>query len=207
MLQVTPFRVRRILGLGGRVIAGTFLVGMCMASSCWPTGTDAGTTTDGGSVSGPSLEITVDGTHVGPYTLSGNNASLVDTKDSFGQLAQSVITLQLSATGGGITEGWVIQVERFGSNLVPFGANPYTIEEDTGATPDRTATLPGLTTITAGNLTLQCGSADCQGLFVIDVIDAAHIEGYFTATMTNPQDGQQSSVVVTFYAPWTTYSP
>lgn len=207
MHHVIPRRLARIVGLAVRTIVGTLFVGTCMASSCWPTPDGTMSNGDAGMMSGPSLELTVDGAHAGPYPLSSYTAALVDSRDQFGQLVASTITLQLAATSGAMSYSWSIEVERYGASLVPFGANPYTIEENSGSTPDRTATLTGQATIAAPGGSLQCGTADCQGLFVIDVIDAAHIEGYFTATMTNPQDGQQSSVVVTFYSPWTTYSP
>lgn len=188
----------------GRLVAGLFLAGMCMGSSCYPDSTDTSTGGTGGG--GPSVEVTVDGTHAGPYVAAADAyADLSTERDGTDQIVST--TLVLHATG--VTKATCdLTVQRFGSGIAPFSAQPYTlIVPTTSLTPDRTASLAGQIVVTGGSLTLTCGGNDCAGLFVINVIDATHFEGYLTATMADPSDGQTSSVVVTFYVPWRRYSP
>ena len=188
----------------GKIAAGVFFTGLCMGSSCFPA--DTSTSTDGAGGGGPSIEVTVDGAHAGPYT-AGTDAYAdyrVD-RDASGQV--STATLVLHATG--VTKATCdLTLQRFGSAIPPFSANAYSIiVPTTNSTPDRTASLAGQIVVTGGVLTLTCGGNDCAGLFVVNVLDSTHVEGYLTATMADPSDGQTSMVVVSFYVPWRTYSP
>ena len=188
----------------GRLVAGVFVTGLCMGSSCYPDSTDMSTGGTGGGT--PSIEVTVDGTHAGPYAAADDAyADLHTERDATNQVVST--TLVLHATG--VTKATCdLTLQRFGSAIAPFSAQPYNIiVPTTSSTPDRTASLAGQIVVTGGTLTLTCGGSDCAGLFVINVIDATHLEGYLTATMADPSDGQKSMVVVSFYVPWRNYSP
>ncbi|MEO6951261.1 MAG: hypothetical protein ABI321_05555 [Polyangia bacterium] len=195
----------RITHTLGKVAAGILFTGLCMGSSCFPT--DTTDTTDGGTGGGgPSIEVTVDGAHAGPYAAGADAyADYTVERDGADQVASA--TFVLHATG--VTKATCdLTLQRFGSAIAPFSANAYSIiVPTTNNTPDRTASLASRIIVTGGNLTLTCGGDDCAGLFVINILDATHVEGYLTATMADPSDGQTSSVVVTFYVPWRHYSP
>lgn len=188
----------------GKLAVGVFFAGLCMGSSCYPP--DTSTSPGGTGGGGPSIEVTVDGAHAGPYVAGADAyADYRVDRDASGQV--STATLVLHATG--VTKATCdLTLQRFGSAIPPFSANAYSIiVPTTNSTPDRTASLAGQIVVTGGNLTLTCGGDDCAGLFVVNILDATHVEGYLTATMADPSDGQTSMVVVTFYVPWRAYSP
>lgn len=191
----------------GRSALHVLLLGLCMGSDCFPTGGADGGGTPGGYVGlgAPGIELTVDGTHVGPSpATSAAYADLSNTRDESGRLVSS--DLLIHATGGIATCD--LHLSRFGAGISAFSALPYRVVTATSnATADGTASPVGIISVTAGGLTLQCNGADCNGLFTINVLDAKHLEGYLTGTLSDPSDGQASSVVCTFYVPWRTYQP
>lgn len=190
-----------------RALLQVLLLGMCMGNDCFPTGTGDGGTPSTGYVGlgAPALELTIDGTHVGPSpATAGAYADLTSFADGLGRRQST--DLFIHATGGIATCD--IHVSRFGTNIGPFSALAYRlVTPSSGVTADGTASPVGKVSVTAGGLTLQCNGTDCNGLLNINVLDAAHIEGYLTGTLADPSDGQASSVVCTFYVPWRTYQP
>jgi hypothetical protein len=202
----------RPMSLGRRAIH-TFAIAtsvfLCMGSSCLDDVLGTNTGTDGGTpvtvLSGPQLEVTVDGVHVGPEVLSaGSYADFVDTAASFGN-SSSTLSIHAVTTDA----SFVFAVDVFGDSIQPIHAASYALETSTGsATDNGSASLDGAPQVTAGQLTLECDDGTCGGgVLTITVMDTAHVEGYLSATMANPSDGQESMVVVTFYVPWQTYSP
>jgi hypothetical protein len=182
------------------------LLGLCMGSDCFPDSTtDGGTGTNYVGLGMPGLEVTVDGTHVGPSAATTDaHADLTANADGLGRVQST--DLAIHATGGIATCD--IHVSRFGAGISPFGQLAYRLVTPTGnSTADGTASPVGAVSVVAGGLTLQCNGSDCNGLLNINVLDSAHIEGYLTGTMSDPSDGQSSSVVCTFYVPWRTYQP
>ena len=100
-----------------------------------------------------------------------------------------------------------MHVSRFGANVLPFRAAPYAIRTPLGdTTPEGTVSPSGPITVVAGQLTLQCGGAEC-GSLVPTILDDKHVEGYLSGSLADPSDGQVSSVVCTFYVPWRIYQP
>lgn len=177
----------------------------CIGSdSCFP----ASGGVDGGYVGlgTPSLEVTVDGTHVGPAAASaGSYADLVTNRAQAGggddqSLAVHVVTA---------SSGFDLHVSRFGPSVPQLGAGAYRLETAlAAATAEGTASPVGTPSVTAGALTLACAGSGCDGgVLAITVLDAVHLEGYLTAQMADPRDGQVSSVVASFYVPWRTYQP
>ena len=191
----------------GRVVFAILLLGNLMGSDCFPTGTSDGGSTGTGYVGlgAPGVEVTVDGQHVGPSSAtSAAFADLTSSVDQFGAL--NTADLLIHATGGIATCD--LHVQKFGARVSQFSAAAYQLVTPTSnATADGTASPVGSVGVTAGGLTLQCNGSDCAGLLTINVLDAGHLEGYFTGTMTDPSDGQSSSVVCTFYVPWRKYAP
>jgi hypothetical protein len=164
---------------GARCAALVLCCGLSMGNDCFP----AGSATDGGGYVGPgapSVQVTVDGTHVGPYAAAATAfADLTTTRDDFGR--RIATGLKLHAEGG--IASCDLELSRYGPEVSPFSALPYRLE------------------------TLTCSGGDCGGSLVVTILDAMHVEGYLAATMADPSDGQRSSVVCTFYVPWRTYQP
>jgi hypothetical protein len=176
---------------------------LCMGADCYST-----SSTDGGYVGlgTPSIELTVDGTHVGPYAASASaRADLVTVRNALGQVVSSDLTIH--AAGG--LAACDLHLSRFGTGVQPFSTGAYSVTAATGAsTPDGTASPLGGLTATAGQLNLACNGSDCDTAVLANtIIDATHLEGYLTATMFDYTDGQASSVVCSYYLPWGQYSP
>ncbi len=192
---LTPMKARAalfILGLG------------CMGSDCFPTGGD----TDAGYVGpgAPSVEVTVDGVHVGPApALTGSYADLTAQHDQTGGVATTDLVVHAVAQNASCD----LHFDRFGEGALPFSTGTTTLETPTGASTAQGTTAPvGPMTVVAGMLTLQCNGAMCDGgVLSITGLDAAHIEGFVSATFADPNDGQTSATVCTFYVPWRTYAP
>ncbi len=185
-----------VLGLGLLVVA-------CMGADCFPA-----SSSDGGYVGfgTPSIELTVDGTHVGPYAADATSfADLVTSRNALGQVLASDLTIH--AAGG--LASCDLHISRFGVGVAPIATGPYRLMAATGAgTPDGTASPVGGVIAKAGRLTLACNGSDCNTAVLANtVIDARHLEGYVTATMYDYADGQPSNIVCSYYVPWRTYSP
>jgi len=192
-MSATPFRATCLLLFVGS-----------LGADCFPT--SAGI--DGGYVGlgSPSLEVTVDGVHVGPApATSAAFADLTITRDAGGRVVSTDLTIHPVAANASCD----LHFNRFGTSVLPFAAGATPLQAPVGAsTADGTSAPVGALTVVAGNLTLQCFGSDCNGsVLSISVLDAAHIEGYLSGTLADPSDGQASSAVCTFYVPWRTYSP
>jgi hypothetical protein len=175
-----------------------------LGSDCFPTGA----TSDGGYVGpgGPSVEVTVDGTHVGPATaLAGSFADLSTQRDQAGQITTTDLVIHAVAMNASCD----LHFDRFGDIVQPFAYGVSQLEAPTGSGTTQGTTAPvGTLTVVAGMLTLQCAGANCDGgVLSISGMDTQHIEGFVSATFADPNDGQTSATVCTFYVPWRTYSP
>lgn len=187
-----------------RRLVGVLLFVACMGNSCFPEGGGV----DGGYVGAgaPSLEVTVDGVHVGPAPATvGAYADLTTTRDALGQLLSTNLVIHPMA----MMASCDIPVARFGAGVQPFRAAAYQLRTPLGdTTPEGTAAVQGGATVTAGALTLKCFGDGCNAsVLAITVMDAAHVEGYLSGQLADPNDGQVSTTVCSFYVPWRTYQP
>jgi hypothetical protein len=201
---------RRIHHVGGVGLAAILVLAFgAMGSDCFST--DGGS--DGGYVGmgAPSIEVTVDGTHVGPYGVDTTAyADLATTRDTAGQIVTTDLTIHaVSAAGSSPSASCDLHFDRFGMNVPGFAAGITQLESPIGDSTAQGTTAPvGPLTVVAGALTLQCNGNDCNGgILNITVMDTKHVEGFVSGTFADPSDGQQSSTVCTFYVPWRNYSP
>jgi hypothetical protein len=207
-MTATPSLSRRVVS----ALAVAVPVLLCMGNSCvndvlgtTPTTTtnDAGTVVN---ITGPQLEVTVDGVHVGPDALvTGAYADYEDVAGAVGESSASTVTIHAVTS----ESSFDFAISVFGTGVVPIHATSYALETalDTG-TDNGAASLADTPTLTAGGLTLECDDGSCGGgVVTITALDTAHVAGYLSATMANPQNGQESMVVVSFYVPWQTYNP
>ena len=193
-----------------RAMAGSVGVAVClllalgsMGSDCFPVSSDDGGYVGAGS---PSVEVTVDGVHVGPSTaLAGSFADLTALRDETGHITSTDLLIHAVAANASCD----LHFDRFGTDALPFAAGATTLATPTGDTTEAgTTALVGPMTIVAGMLTLQCAGQDCDGgVLSITGLDTLHIEGFVSATFADPNDGETSATVCTFYVPWRTYSP
>jgi hypothetical protein len=199
------FASGRIVGMAATLV----LAFGAMGSDCFST--DGGS--DGGYVGpgAPSVEVTVDGTHVGPWTADATSyADLATTRDDAGQIVTTDLLIHVaSAAGSNPAASCDLHFDRFGMNVPGFAAGITTLEAPVGdATSQGTTASVGPLSVVAGALTLQCNGSDCNGgILSISAMDANHVEGFVSGTFADPSDGQQSSTVCTFYVPWRSYSP
>jgi hypothetical protein len=199
-MKGTPARTRS-LGIAAALLLGLGSLG----SDCFPVdgGTDAGTPAAANS---PSVEVTVDGTHVGPApALSGSFADLTAAHDAFGGTTTTDLVIHAVAANASCD----LHFDRFGAQTQPFGPSVTTLATPTGsATAGGTTSTVGPLTVVAGQLTLQCSGSNCDGgVFNIRTMDATHIEGFVSSTFADPNDGQTSATVCSFYVPFRTYAP
>lgn len=207
-LHASHQRSAATVGATGMAVVFVLAFG-AMGSDCWSY--DSGT--DGGGVmtGAQTIEVTVDGTHVGPYAIdSSSYADLATTRDDAGQIATTSLTIHAVSTAGASPAAQCdLQFSRFGHNTIGFAAGVTTLEAPTGDTTTQGTTAPvGPLSVVAGALTLQCNGSDCNGgILSITLIDTLHIEGFVSGMFADPTDGQASSTVCTFYAPWRSYAP
>ncbi len=188
-------------------LGGALLAVLCTGADCFPSNSSG----DGGGggyvgLGAPAVELTVDGTHVGPYAASPDaRADLVTSRNPLGQVLSSELIIHASAGPAACD----MHLSRFGTGVLPFGAGAYRVMAAVGSsTPDGTASPLGGMSATAGQLKLACNGSDCDTAVLANtIVDAAHLEGYLTATMYDYTDGQASSIVCSYYLPWGTYQP
>jgi hypothetical protein len=167
---------------------------------------DGGTTPTASGFGQPTLEVTVGGVHAGPVAPDGTAAaSLIDVYDSTtGQLSQS--SFQLSATGASVGAGCALNVQRYGA-VVPLGVGDWQLTGGAGTeTGDGLAAPLGSPSVSTPSGIWQCSGDGCAGtVLTISVIDASHVEGYFSGTFTGPSG--DADVVCSFYLPMSAYNP
>jgi hypothetical protein len=195
---------------GGAALAAILVLAFgAMGSDCfsYDSGPDGGGVTTGSQ----TIEVTVDGTHVGPYAIdSSSYADLATSRDDAGQIVTTNLTIHaVSAAGSNPAAQCDLQFNRFGQNTIGFAAGVTTLEAPTGDATTQGTTAPvGALSVVAGALTLQCNGSDCNGgILSITLMDTLHIEGFVSGMFADPTDGQASSTVCTFYAPWRSYAP
>ncbi|HZS37027.1 MAG TPA: hypothetical protein VFF06_09375 [Polyangia bacterium] len=158
--------------------------------------------------SGPTLEVTVDGTHLGPGLPDpGSSASLADTRDQFAQITDSQFRVFAGSTQAGAT--CQLSFEQFGENVAGIHAGGYQLATVAGAgTADGTVTpIGGERVLTPGD-SYQCAGSTCDGgSLVISALDSLHVEGYFTGTLSSDSGAAPADVVCSFYVQMGSYAP
>jgi hypothetical protein len=184
------------------------LAGLLLAG-CWPT-QPASNTADAGTYgfTGPTLELTVNGTHFGPSIADpGSAADFVTQRDqTTGTPQQSTLQIAVSSasTGASCSLGFT----RTGDDVAPFHTGGYQVSSANvfGPTPDGTAQPISGLAIGTSQGAASCAGSDCDGavLYLIDLA-SDHVQGSLSGTMQNA--GVAASVVCTFYVPTRTYQP
>jgi hypothetical protein len=174
------------------------------SSDCFPTSNpDAGGYVGPGA---PSVEVTVDGVHVGPApAVSGSFGDLSAQRDQAGRISSTDLLIHAVAANASCD----LHFSRFGTDVLGFSMGTTPLESPTGsATAQGTSAPVGPLTIIAGMLTLQCNGSMCDsGILSITGMDTAHIEGFVSGIFAATDDGQTSNTVCTFYVPWRSYQP
>ncbi len=163
----------------------------------------------GGGATGfvaPTLELTVSGVHFGPAAPdAGSSASLITQRDGLGNALSSTFTLDggLSSLGAGCS----FRFDTFGGPTIGLGQ--YTISAATGSvTANGTVSPTGSESVTTPEGPASCAGTDCDGgALVISAIDAAHVYGYVSATLSAASGAGVADVVCTFYLPMSSYQP
>jgi hypothetical protein len=171
-----------------------------------------GSTSDGGTLATgfgqPELEVTVNGSHFGPAALdTGSAASLVTTYDSttgHALVSNFFVTASSGLAGASCSLGVTSQ----GDGITPIGAGSFQVVASDGTTTAAGTVTPAATeTVTAQGGSLVCSGSQCNGAsLVILALDSSHVEGYYSGTMVD-QNANGSSVVCSFYLPWSQYQP
>jgi hypothetical protein len=158
---------------------------------------------------GPTVEITVDGQHLGPAAPDpGAGASLVDTRDpASGAVTDSRFAATVASSSAGAT--CQLSFDRFGDGIPPIGVGYYQLSaEGATATADGTVAPVGGERLIGPADSWSCSGSACDGaLLGITAIDAAHVEGYFSGTLASDRGGPTADVVCSFYLAMTTFSP
>jgi hypothetical protein len=186
-------------------VLGTLAAGVTLSGCLFPQSSSDGGTDGGYGFSAPTLEVTVAGAHFGPGTPSGS-ASLVNTRDAAGNVTAGKFTLSASVAGASCN----LEFDRFGPGA-GIGAGQYTVESNVGS-----ATPSGIVYPTVGeavdlpqpNGPAHCSGASCDNsAFVLSVVDATHVVGYWMGTVQSDQGLGDAPVVCSFYLGWAQYQP
>ena len=155
----------------------------------------------------PTLEVTVDGVHLGPAAPDpGSSASLIDQQDPSAG-AQSQLNVQITSSSAGAT--CQLSFERFGMDAAPIGFGAYTLgEAQLGGTPDGIVSPIGGERVMGPGDTWSCAGSSCDGSTLeILAIDSTHLEGYFGGTLASENGGAPADIVCAFYVPMAAYQP
>jgi hypothetical protein len=176
-------------------------------AGCFPSTMGGGGAGSGGSgaFTAPTFELTVSGVHFGPAPPdSGSNASLVTTRDSLGNVMGA--SFRLNATLTSASAGCNFAFDTFGA---PISIGQYTISSNvSGTTPSGIVYATGSETVQTPEGGASCAGSGCDnGAFVISSMDAAHVYGYVSETMSANSGAGVASVVCTFYVPMSQYVP
>jgi hypothetical protein len=183
--------------------AATFSAG---AAGClFPQGTSDGGADGGYGFSAPTLEVTVAGAHFGPATPTGS-ATLVNTRDAAGNVTAGKFTLSASVAGANCN----LEFDRLGDGAA-IGVGQYTVESGVGnATPGGIVypTLGEEIDLPPPNGSARCSGAGCDNsAFVLSIVDAEHVVGYWMGTVDSDSGLGQAAVACSFYLPWAQYQP
>jgi hypothetical protein len=157
----------------------------------------------------PTVELTVDGVHLGPARADGSAAaSLADTRDGLGTVVQSTFTVSASSSAAGADCGFTVQ--RYApSGTTPIVAIAYQLATPTSdTTGDGTVAVTGTVRADGQGHSWACGGSDCDGaVLALDYLAADHVEGSLSAALATSDGSSASQIVCAFYLPMAGYTP
>ena len=172
-------------------------------------GTGSNDTTTNNNPSGfgtPTIEVTINGTHVGPTAPDSSSAARLTamTNPQTGNVIESDFTVSVSSQSAGAS--CFIGATRQGTDgIAPFTVAGYQLVPVAGSvTPDGAAWPSPSESIGAAAGGWGCSGNDCNGgALVITALDAAHVEGYLSGTFPSSTGAGAADVVCSFYVPIT----
>lgn len=189
------------------VLSALLCCGCALFGNGSSSSADGGSPTGGFGFSGPTLELTVNGMHIGPSALSSGAADLSSERDvTTGVLTQSTLRVSAASAAGA---GCALVFQTFGERAGAFHVGAFQVATPTATgTPDGTVAANPGESVSAGGSSLTCAGSDCDGAVLqLTALAADHVEGSFSGNLLDPGGQGAGAVVCSFWVPTRTFQP